>query len=166
MGSLAGTPPNPLPGTVKPYQRHVFVCTPGQTNWPSKAESQGFAQLVAERCKQLGVPASVRTNSCNWGATAAQDSADLLVFPEQVVYRAVTAATLETVIRVHLLGGTVAAELGPESVSNRLFFFVCTHASRDDRCGRTGPTVAAELRRLLAQRRQVPAAASSNPIPG
>lgn len=51
------------------------------------------------------------------------------------------ASSLEQFVRVQLMDGQVATELQPVSVSYKKMVLVCTHMSRDKRCGRAGPQV-------------------------
>lgn len=48
---------------------------------------------------------------------------------------------LQTFVKVQLADRKVATELKPVPVSYEKMVLVCTHASRDKRCGRAGPQV-------------------------
>lgn len=56
---------------------------------------------------------------------------------------------LNTFVKVQLTEQRVAKELNPVPVSYKKMVLVCTHGSRDKRCGRAGPQVGAAPKRLL-----------------
>ncbi|CAN0277527.1 unnamed protein product, partial [Hapterophycus canaliculatus] len=61
-------------------------------------------------------------------------------------------SSLEQFVRVQLMDGEVATQLQPVPISYRKMVLVCTHMSRDKRCGRAGPQVVGEMRKALAER--------------
>lgn len=50
-------------------------------------------------------------------------------------------SSLERFVKVQLVDGLVARELKPVAVPYDKMVLVCTHMSRDKRCGRAGPQV-------------------------
>ncbi len=55
-------------------------------------------------------------------------------------------SSLEHFLNVQLLDGQVASKLQPVPVSYKKMVLVCTHMSRDKRCGRAGPQVRVRVR--------------------
>ncbi len=150
----ASLPPDyaALAGTVKLYQRHVFICTGTQT-WPAHIEQDGgFVQAlvwaVAAAGTNLALP--VKVTACDLPSTQ-PDGFDLLVFPDGVRYLGVTAAHLPT-LATHLLAGIQAAPPLPHAPDAGRYVFVCTHSQRDARCGQCGPPLAARFTAELAAR--------------
>lgn len=136
----------PLPDTVKPYHRHVFVCT-GVTSWPARLEEADgllgrMAREVRARRDSAGeIPKLTATDE----PTAGPGGYDLLVFPERIRYRSVDSAAWSAVLRDHLDGGEPSTAVEHDRLSGR-WVFVCVHGERDDRCGRCGPPLIGALR--------------------
>ena len=129
-----------LPGSVKFYQRHLFVCT-GETGWPSHIERSGgfigaLAELIAANEQEMSV--RTRLNACDLPSTGA--GWDVLVFPDQVRYLGLRESDLPTLMREHLAGNRVAESL-PHTALSGQHVFVCVHESRDARCGACGPAL-------------------------
>ena len=128
-----------LAGSVKPYHRHVFVCT-GRTSWPERLEDEeGLLGTMASDVRGLrdaegAVPKLTATDE----PSSSDAGFDLLVFPEAVRYRRVDAAGWRAVLEGHLLGGEPAPGVDREPLPGR-HLFVCVHEARDERCGRCGP---------------------------
>ncbi|HUP00818.1 MAG TPA: sucrase/ferredoxin-like family protein [Gemmatimonadota bacterium] len=130
----------PLPGTVKPYHRHTFVCT-GESSWPPRLEeADGLLGRMARDVRALragdeAAPKLTATDEAPEGA-----GCDLLIFPEGVRYSGVDGATWPGILRDHIQGGRISAAV-PHRLLSGLHIFVCIHANRDERCGRCGPPV-------------------------
>ena len=58
-------------------------------------------------------------------------------------------SSLEQFVKVQLADGQVASALRPVPVPYQKMVLVCTHMSRDKRCGRAGPQVRAGQRHTL-----------------
>lgn len=148
-------PTIPLPGSVKPYERHLFVCTK-QTNWPARIELDGgFLQILSETIARyaLDMPFKVKVTACvDSGLTAEQTSVghDILLFPDMVRYIGLETADLETFVIDHLVGNKVSDKLRHQPLTGQ-HLFVCVHGKRDLRCGECGPPLMAKLNDLLSQ---------------
>lgn len=142
----------PLPGTVKFYERHLFVCT-GHTDWPERIElGGGFVQALAEMIGRhtAEMPLKVKMTACDDpGLTDA--GYDILVFPDMVRYVGVETADLETFVRDHLVGNMVSEQLRHEPLDGQ-HIFVCVHGRRDERCGQCGPPLVHRLETELTER--------------
>ncbi len=145
----------PLPGTVKLYQRHLFVCT-GHTDWPARIELDGgFLQTLWEAItpRVPEMPLKVKLTACDDAGTG--PGYDILVFPDGVRYLGVQEPDLPALVEDHLVGNRVSDRIPHERLAGQ-HIFVCVHRNRDPRCGTCGPPLAelfiAELeRRGLAE---------------
>ena len=127
-----------LPGTVKPYRRHLVVCT-GSTDWPAKIDlGGGYLQALSEAISRRAPDMSVRVKLTACDEASAGPGYDILVFPDAVRYRAVQERDFEALVEDHLVGNRVSGRLGHEPLGGR-HLFVCVHAARDPRCGACGP---------------------------
>lgn len=145
-----------LPGTVKYYERHLFVCT-GHTNWPERIElGGGFLQTLADTIGLYAaeMPHKVKMTACNepgLKAEDAQDEYDILVFPDQVRYIGVRAADIPALVTGHLVGNRVSERLQHQPLTGQ-HVFVCVHGRRDERCGQCGPPLAQRFKAELNNR--------------
>lgn len=140
-----------LPGTVKLYERHIFICT-GQTGWPARIQSAGgFPEALWNAIKERfdEMPRRVKMTACNELST--DGGYDLLVFPDMVRYRAVVEDDLPALVDDHLVGDTVSDRI-PHELLDGHHIFVCIHGNRDKRCGVAGPALIMRFRRELAER--------------
>lgn len=136
--SVPFSTPEPLPGTVKPYQRHLIVCT-GQADWPAHLETA--ADLAGELTRAVAalgetLPSPTKVTVCD--AAGAGPGCDILVFPDALRYRGVTTADLPALIAEQVVSGRPAADIPHEALSG-VHVFICTHGARDQRCGVCGP---------------------------
>jgi hypothetical protein len=128
----------PLPGTVKPYRRHLIVCT-GQADWPAHLETA--SDLVGELARAIAaqgetLPAPVKVTACD--AVSTGPGCDILVFPDNLRYRGVTTADVPALIAGQVLAGQPASGIRHEPLDG-VHVFICTHGARDQRCGACGP---------------------------
>ncbi|HVE92878.1 MAG TPA: sucrase/ferredoxin-like family protein [Actinomycetota bacterium] len=143
--SPAGEPRQPLAGTVKRYDRHVFVCT-GRVGWPGHIDQDGgFIQDLHEA--GAGVE-GLKINACDEPSKA--DGTDLLLFPEGVRYLGVTVDQFSLLVE-ELSGTGISRALSHEALLGH-HVFVCVHANRDVRCGKCGPPVARRFREEVQAR--------------
>jgi (2Fe-2S) ferredoxin len=146
-------PLEPLPGTVKLYQRHLFVCT-GRTDWPSHIEQDGgYLQVLTEAvAAQAGrISQKVKITACDQ-ASAGRDGYDLLVFPDAIRYLNVTPADFPALIEDHLIGNQPSPRLAYRPLTGDHHIFVCIHGRRDARCGECGPPLAERFEAEIAAR--------------
>jgi (2Fe-2S) ferredoxin len=97
-----------LPGTVKLYHRHVFVCT-GSTDWPERVESDGgFIQALgtAILSRTPDMPLTVKLTACDDAGTG--PGYDILVFPDRVRYMGVQEEDFGALVEDHLIGNRVS----------------------------------------------------------
>ncbi len=153
MAALPASPsaPEPLPGTVKPYRRHLIVCT-GHADWPAHLEAASdlageLARAMAAQGEALSYP--VKVTACDAAGTG--PGCDILVFPDNLRYYGVTTADLPALIATQVLAGRPAAGIRHEPLDG-IHIFVCTHDARDRRCGVCGPPVYASFAAEIAAR--------------
>jgi (2Fe-2S) ferredoxin len=146
----------PLPGTVKHYDRHLFICT-GQVGWPARIESHGYIQRLSESlaANEILRPKEVKLTACDEPSINLPDSADpgydILVYPDSIRYLGLRAGDFPALIGEHLVGGNVASSLANSQLKG-WHVFVCVHSQRDERCGRCGPPVVTRFQVELARR--------------
>lgn len=146
----------PLPGSVKFYERHLFVCT-GRTDWPERIESDGgFLQTLAETMAgyALDMPLKVKMTACDDPgliAEGSRDGYDILVFPDMVRYVGVKTADLETFVIDQLVSNQISTRLQHQPLTGQ-HVFVCVHGRRDERCGQCGPPLFDRLQAELVKR--------------
>jgi (2Fe-2S) ferredoxin len=145
-----------LRGTVKLYERHLYVCT-GRDDWAAHIEEHDayLAALAAALSQAQGSLARpVKLSACDApsGRLARAEAAyDLLIFPDGLRYTGVTPADFPTLIADHLVGDRPSPRLASEPLTGR-HLFVCVHQRRDARCGAWGPLLVERLGRELADR--------------
>lgn len=141
-----------LPGTVKFYQRHLFVCT-GQTDWPERIElGGGFLQTLAEAIGAYAaeMPLKVKMTACA-DSRQTDKGYDILVFPDMVRYVGVETADILTLIMDHLVGNEISPRLQSQPLTGQ-HVFVCIHGRRDERCGQCGPPLVERFQLELGRR--------------
>ncbi len=139
----------PLPGTVKLYGRHLFVCT-GAADWPAHIEEDGgFSQALNQAIQTQTLAVPVKLTACD--APSLGPGVDLLVFPDGIRYLGLSEADFPALIDDHLLANRISRRLRWEPAPG-LFIFVCTHAARDARCGECGPPLLQSLAEELSGR--------------
>lgn len=85
------------------YERHVFVCTSGET-CPEQGDTEKFVKILRERARQLGRPGDVRINKA--GCFSQCGRGPMIVFyPDDVWYAGVKESDLEEIFTSHIVGG-------------------------------------------------------------
>lgn len=143
-GSMACQEPGPLDelrDTVKPYGRHALACA-GWTTWKERIEEQdNLLGRMGREVKEHGDATDPAPKFTALRTEPVGDGIDLLVFPDQVVYRGVDETSWPRILEEHLIGGTPVEELDLEPWPGT-HILVCNHGARDPRCGACGPLVA------------------------
>jgi nitrite reductase/ring-hydroxylating ferredoxin subunit/(2Fe-2S) ferredoxin len=85
------------------YERHVFVCTSGET-CPAQGDTEKFVKILRERARQAGRAAQVRINKA--GCFSQCGHGPMIVFyPEDVWYAGVKESDLDEIFTSHVVGG-------------------------------------------------------------
>eukprot|EP00752_Nemacystus_decipiens_P010403 g9270.t1 len=161
--------PGPLEGTMHAYERHIIICS-GHQDWPKVVEAEEsslaeslfnlclgagliFTKKVALAAKKAGAPKTrqVKISACAEPSRGPEGTTDVIVYPEGLIYSLSRddTNTLEHFLKVQLMDGVVATQLKPVPVPYKKMVLVCTHMSRDKRCGRAGPQVIGEMQKAL-----------------
>ena len=140
-----------LTGTVKPYQRHLFICTPGD-DWPARIESgagflAAFSKAVEARSSEIS--GKVKVTACHGEIT--HNGHDVLLFPDQLRYSNLAETDIAMLVEDQLVGNQVSRRLSPTALGGR-HVFVCTHGRRDLRCGECGPELVRSLSEEVEKR--------------
>lgn len=85
------------------YERHVFVCTSGDT-CPDQGDVEKFVKILRERARAVGKPADVRVNKAGCFSQCGRGPM-IVVYPEDVWYAGVTEADLDEIVTSHIVGG-------------------------------------------------------------
>ena len=147
----------PLAGTVKLYERHIFVCS-GVAEWPERVEAggglvQALAEAVAPLAEQMAL--KVKLTVCDEPSLGRPGSggsgSDLLVFPDGIRYLGVRESDVPRIVQEHLVGNRISDRVPHETLAGQ-HLFVCVHGARDKRCGECGPPLAERFQAELARR--------------
>lgn len=141
--------PEPLPGTVKLYHRHLVVCT-GPVDWPEKIESGGgFLQTLAGQLAQRSpaIPGPVKMTACDEPSSG--PGYDILLFPDKIRYQHVQEADIPVLVEEQLVKQQPAQAISHHPLIGS-HIFVCIHGRRDIRCGECGPPLFAAFESALA----------------
>ncbi|MGH7384142.1 MAG: Rieske 2Fe-2S domain-containing protein [Candidatus Rokuibacteriota bacterium] len=85
------------------YDRHVFVCTSGDT-CPEQGDTEKLVKILRERARQVGQPGDVRINKA--GCFSQCGRGPMIVFyPEDVWYAGVKESDLDEIFTSHIVGG-------------------------------------------------------------
>jgi hypothetical protein len=136
---------------VKPYHRHLFVCT-ADDDWAARIElGGGFLQTVAQLLTARSPEMSriVKMTAC--AGLRAGFGHDILLFPDQIRYLNVQESDLLVLVESHLIQEQILAHLPHEPLTGQ-HIFVCTHGRRDVRCGECGLPLVAAFQAALAER--------------
>lgn len=152
MSKLLPEPENePLLGSVKFYQRHLWLCT-GAAGWPAKIEiGGGIAQTLAEmiEARKPEMLLKVKLTACD--APRSHGDVDIFVFPDRIRYLGLRESDLPALVEDHLVGNRICDRLAHEPLPGQ-HIFVCAHEARDERCGLCGPPLLARFRAEIAER--------------
>lgn len=123
-----------LPGTVKHYDQHVIVCM-GHRNWEPKVENgDPFVAALTCALKSAEGIGFAKITACDAPPTA-EGTYDVMVFPANRKFVELTEAEIPALLAA--LRGQ--SDVGINFVTlKKPVWLVCTHASRDVRCGEQG----------------------------
>ncbi|RDY08101.1 hypothetical protein CR513_07700 [Mucuna pruriens] len=141
---------SPLAGTVKFYQRHVFLCYKNPRVWPPRIEAAEFDRLprllhAAVVARKSHMKKETRLTICEGHDGTETSNGDVLIFPDMVRYRRLTHFDVETFVEEVLVKDGEWLPGTPESLRGS-YVFVCSHGSRDRRCGFCGPVLVSRFR--------------------
>lgn len=133
-------------GTVKPYRRHVLVCTGGR-DWPPRIEHAPGAlgrmarAARAHRKVEPEPPMLTAVDEPSHGP-----GFDVVVFPERRRFVDIDDRQAESI-----LNGERPVDAGRVEAVGERIVLVCVHGARDARCGECGPPLLQKLRRAVVE---------------
>ncbi|KAJ7963600.1 Altered inheritance of mitochondria 32 [Quillaja saponaria] len=134
-----------LVGTVEFYERHVFLCYKNPRVWPPRIEAAEFDRLprllqAAVVARKSDMKKETRLTICEGHDGSETSNGDVLIFPDMVRYRRLTHFDVETFVEEVLVKDGDWLPGTPETLKGS-YVFVCSHGSRDRRCGVCGPAL-------------------------
>eukprot|EP01102_Stenamoeba_stenopodia_P002170 TRINITY_DN1194_c0_g1_i1.p1 TRINITY_DN1194_c0_g1~~TRINITY_DN1194_c0_g1_i1.p1 ORF type:complete len:295 (-),score=80.99 TRINITY_DN1194_c0_g1_i1:130-972(-) len=145
-----------LVNTVKRYHRHLIICD-GKEDWIKKIEREEHS--IAQVFKQAAGSFESLPEDKIFMVTAASEKStgppgtfDVLVYPEQLRYIGVTTENAAEFFKTQVIEGKVYEGLPHHPIEYKHLVLICTHATRDKRCGRIGPQLVSKLRDLIEER--------------
>ncbi|WJX64981.1 hypothetical protein P8452_49694 [Trifolium repens] len=139
-----------LVGTVELYERHVFLCYKNPRFWPSRIEAAEFDRLprllyAAVKARKNQMKKETRLTICEGHDGTETSNGDVLIFPDMIRYRRLTHFDVETFVEEVLVKNGEWLPGTPETLKGS-YVFVCSHGSRDRRCGVCGPVLVSRFR--------------------
>ncbi|KAL3734587.1 hypothetical protein ACJRO7_023871 [Eucalyptus globulus] len=139
-----------LAGTVQFYKRHVFLCYKNPKVWPPRIEAAEFDRLprllsAAVVVRKNDMRNETRLTICEGHDGTETSNGDVLIFPDMIRYRRLTHFDVDTFVEEVLVKDGEWLPGAPESL-NGFYVFVCSHGSRDRRCGVCGPALVSRFR--------------------
>ncbi|CAM8955770.1 unnamed protein product [Rhodiola kirilowii] len=134
-----------LAGTVDLYQRHVFLCYKSPQVWPPRIEAAEFDRLprllsAAVSARKADMRKETRLTICEGRDASESSNGDVLIFPDMVRYRRLTHFDVDTFVEEVLVKESEWLPGTPEKLTGT-YVFVCSHGTRDRRCGVCGPVL-------------------------
>ncbi|RZC51007.1 hypothetical protein C5167_019433 [Papaver somniferum] len=139
-----------LVGSVQIYDRHVFLCYKNPQVWPPHVEAAEFDRLPRLLCAALlarkaEMKKQTRLTICEGHDGTETSNGDILIFPDMIRYRRLTHFDADTFVEEVLVKDNEWLPGTPEVLSGT-YVFVCSHGSRDLRCGVCGPALIARFK--------------------
>ncbi|XP_004295192.1 PREDICTED: uncharacterized protein LOC101294639 [Fragaria vesca subsp. vesca] len=139
-----------LAGTVEFYERHVFLCYKNPAVWPPRIEAAEFDRLprllyAAVMARRGDMRKETRLTICEGHDGTETSNGDVLIFPDMIRYRRLTHFDVDTFVEEVLVKDGEWLPGTPETLRGS-YVFVCSHGSRDRRCGVCGPPLISRFR--------------------
>ena len=91
------------------YERHVFVCTSGDS-CPAQGDVEKYVKTLRAGALAAGKKVEIRVNKAGCFSQCGHGPM-IVVYPDDVWYAGVQQADLDEIVRSHILGGTPVARL-------------------------------------------------------
>ncbi|MGH7333859.1 MAG: Rieske 2Fe-2S domain-containing protein [Candidatus Rokuibacteriota bacterium] len=85
------------------YDRHVFVCTSGET-CPTQGDTEQYVKILRDGARQAGKQIEVRVNKAGCFSQCGHGPM-IVVYPENVWYAGVQESDLAEILSSHIVGG-------------------------------------------------------------
>ncbi|XP_021728586.1 uncharacterized protein LOC110695668 [Chenopodium quinoa] len=146
----------PVANSVEAYDRHVFLCYKSPEAWPSNVENSDVDPLPkllasALKARKDDIPLKTRLTICGGCNGDECSDGDLYIFPEMVKYRGLKESDVDAFVDDVLVNGKTWGSEVPESLVGA-YVFVCSHGSRDKRCGECGPVLIEKFKEEIQSR--------------
>ncbi|XP_071730276.1 altered inheritance of mitochondria protein 32 [Rutidosis leptorrhynchoides] len=137
-------------GTVKYYERHVFLCYKKPQVWPPRIEAAEFDRLprllsAALASRKSDMKRQTRLTICEGHDGTETSNGDVLIFPDMIRYRRLTHFDVDTFVEEVLVKDGEWLPGSPEPLRGS-YIFVCAHGARDKRCGVCGPALVSRFK--------------------
>ncbi|KAK4575680.1 hypothetical protein RGQ29_026591 [Quercus rubra] len=145
-----------LAGSVEFYQRHVFLCYKNPKVWPPRIEASEFDRVprllsAAVMAKKADMNKETRLTICEGHDGTETSNGDVLIFPDMIRYRRLTHFDVDTFVEEVLVKDGEWLPGTPERLKGS-YVFVCSHGSRDRRCGVCGPALVGRFKEEIELR--------------
>merc|ERR1711915_41208 len=145
-----------LVGSVQFYARHVFLCYKNPESWPPQVEAAEFDRLprllaAALKARKNETPRKTRFTICEGRDGTETSNGDVLIFPDMIRYKGLTHFDVDTFVEEVIVKDTEWLSGNPEILTGS-HIFVCSHTSRDRRCGVCGPALIKRLKEDIESR--------------
>ncbi|GMJ10434.1 hypothetical protein like AT4G26620 [Hibiscus trionum] len=141
---------SPISGTVQFYERHIFLCYKSPSVWPPRIEAAEFDRLprllsAAVLARKTDMIKETCLTICEGHDGTETSNGDVLIFPDMIRYRRLTHFDVDTFVEEVLVKNGEWLPGTPEKLQGS-FVFVCSHGSRDRRCGVCGPPLVSRFK--------------------
>ncbi|XVF33857.1 hypothetical protein REPUB_Repub18cG0008000 [Reevesia pubescens] len=141
---------SPISATVQFHQRHVFLCYKNPSVWPARIEAAEFDRLprllsATVLARKTDMKKETRLTICEGHDGTETSNGDVLIFPDMIRYRKLTHFDVDTFVEEVLVKDGEWLPGTPEKLEGS-FIFVCSHGSRDRRCGVCGPSLVSRFK--------------------
>ncbi|KAJ3136372.1 hypothetical protein HK100_001749 [Physocladia obscura] len=160
------------------YIQHLLVLSPAhsiQSEWPKKIEADPYISKLNEATailSNLKITASTTISSSPPPSPSAiaplqfqsqsESARDILVFPDMLHFKNVCPQSFDVLVK-HLVesrlgvfnASTASSDIAVDTCTGTHHLLVCTHASRDVRCGALGYRLISALADVLGPRKDV-----------
>lgn len=145
-----------LVGTVKYYERHVFLCYKKPQVWPTRIEAAEFDRLprllsASLASRKSDMKRQTRLTICEGHDGTETSNGDVLIFPDMIRYRRLTHFDVDTFVEEVLVKDGEWLPGSPEPLRGS-YIFVCAHGARDKRCGVCGPALVSRFKDEIESR--------------
>lgn len=134
-----------FPKPADPYDRHVFLAFQSPSTWPSHVEKLPLPSKFSQALKKYKDELKRKTKFAviEGGTDTGIEDGDVLIFPEMIKFKNLSEDGVDEFVKKVLVN---ESSLESAEKLNGFHVFVCTHASRDKRCGVCGPILVKKLK--------------------
>ncbi|KAJ3043998.1 hypothetical protein HDV00_003526 [Rhizophlyctis rosea] len=147
---LSTLPCDCVAGTAAPPLRHALITT-NLPDWPSHADSDPYPLTLTTTLKRASTKVSLTSLP-----SLTSNTHDILLFPAFIRFPNVTPSDFPSLARRIVFEDVHPPPEpwdGEQKLEEKQYFLVCTHASRDKRCGERGVPVMERLKEIVKKRR-------------